>query len=119
MQYESNAYVTSSPPQPTGGAHWWLSQVRLEAVDGHYESKGGTKSDDIDDGAYADRTLHTALTFLHGSYNIKNLTNMVGKKGSSVLVQRKAFSGFNNMDGLGFYNDNFLSSSKKQELTRP
>ncbi|XP_069977308.1 uncharacterized protein ca isoform X2 [Penaeus vannamei] len=63
--------------KPTGGAHWWLSRVRLETVDGHPESKGGTKSDDIDDGAYADRTLHTALTFLHGSYNIKNLTNML------------------------------------------
>lgn len=55
-------------------------------MDGQPESKGGTKSDDIDDGAYADRTLHTALTFLHGSYNIKNLTNMVSKRKKTLFA---------------------------------
>lgn len=78
----------SSPPQhygvsacsdekPKGGAHWWLCQVRLDTIDGPKEDRGSARADDVDDGSYGDCTLHTALTFLHGSFNIKNITNML------------------------------------------
>ncbi|KAG7161636.1 hypothetical protein Hamer_G014206 [Homarus americanus] len=62
---------------PKGGAHWWLSQVRLDMMDVPVDEKGGARTDDVDDGLYGDCTLHAALTFLHSSYNIKNVTNML------------------------------------------
>ncbi|XP_042235207.1 uncharacterized protein LOC121874922 isoform X2 [Homarus americanus] len=69
--------VHAQPLPPKGGAHWWLSQVRLDMMDVPVDEKGGARTDDVDDGLYGDCTLHAALTFLHSSYNIKNVTNML------------------------------------------
>ncbi|XP_053656364.1 uncharacterized protein ca isoform X2 [Cherax quadricarinatus] len=63
--------------KPKAGAHWWLSQIRLDMIDPPMDEKGANRGDDEDDGVYGDCTLHTALTFLHSSYNVKNITNIL------------------------------------------
>ncbi|XP_045605152.1 uncharacterized protein ca isoform X2 [Procambarus clarkii] len=62
--------------KPKVGAHWRLSQIRLDRIDGPNNEKETTKTDDVDDGSYGVYTLHAALTFLHSRYNIKSITNM-------------------------------------------
>ncbi|XP_068240971.1 uncharacterized protein [Palaemon carinicauda] len=90
---ESPRIISGLPPHPNppphhfsmsgnqdvksvAGAHWWLSQIRLETMDST-SSKNGTSADETDDGLFGDLTLHTALIFLHNSYNTKNIASML------------------------------------------
>ncbi|XP_066977606.1 uncharacterized protein ca isoform X2 [Macrobrachium rosenbergii] len=91
---ESPRIISGLPPHPNppphhfsmsgnqdvksaAGAHWWLSQIRLETMDSSTSSKDGSSADDVDDGLFGDRTLHTALSFFHNSYNTKNIASML------------------------------------------